>query len=110
MTNDNVIRNARFDQPKVEAEEAINDDGAGAIIMGKNGATQKPSRKKAPVKKPEIEDDKALVWSDGNLNWSGVGTLKVGFNVVSKESAEKWVTLRKVRNASVEEAKEYYGK
>ena len=94
-----------------EADESVNDDGAGALIMGKTGIVTKKSRK--PRSKPAVapvESDKTILISEGNIAWPGVGTLKVGFNVVSKTLAEKFVTLKKVREASVDEVKEYYGR
>lgn len=98
------------DNEKVE-QESTNDEAEGALIMGKTGITTKKSRKPRakPVVQP-VESDKIILVSEGNVNWPGVGSLKVGFNVVSKTAAEKFVTLKKVREASVDEVKEYYGR
>lgn len=94
----------------IEAPEQI-EDGVGALVMGNGGVTQKASRK--PRKKAElieIPETKTIVYSDGNISWPGVGTLKVGFNVVTNEAAAQWTTLKRVREASVEEVKEFYGR
>lgn len=86
------------------------EDGAGALIMGKTGVVQKPGRKPRKKAVEEIPSDKTIVFSQGNLDWTGVGKLTPGFNVVTKEAAAQWVTLKKVREASVEEVKEFYGR
>ena len=39
-----------------------------------------------------------------------LGALKVGYNIVSKEASEKWLTHRLVRIASPEEVASYYRK
>ncbi len=55
-------------------------------------------------------DEKVALYSLGNLHWQGVGQLVTGYNIVSKESSEKWLTLKKVRTATPEELASYYGK
>jgi hypothetical protein len=39
-----------------------------------------------------------------------LGDLKVGYNIVSKEASEKWITRKAVRIAQPEEVASYYGK
>jgi len=61
--------------------------------------------------KEEVKiNEKVAVYSLGNLHWQGVGQLITGYNIVSKESSEKWLTLKKVRSATPEELANYYGK
>ena len=62
------------------------------------------------VKEEVKTDKKVALYSLGNLHWQGVGQLVTGYNIVSKESSEKWLTLKKVRNATPEELASYYGK
>lgn len=62
---------------------------------------------KEEVKKKEKN---SAVFSKRNIFWNGVGTLKVGYNIVTGEDAEKWVTHKAVRIASPEEVARYYGK
>jgi len=94
---------------EVTAPEPV-EEGVGALVMGKTGVTQKQSRKPRKTVVAPVADDKTIVVSQGNIDWSEVGKLKAGFNVVTKEAAAKWVTLKKVREASVEEVKEFYGR
>ena len=62
------------------------------------------------VKEEVKTDKKVALYSLGNLHWQGVGQLVTGYNIVSKESSEKWLTLKKVRSATPEELANYYGK
>ena len=62
------------------------------------------------VKEEVKTDKKVALYSLGNLHWQGVGQLVTGSNIVSKESSEKWLTLKKVRTATPEELASYYGK
>lgn len=62
------------------------------------------------VKEEVKTDKKVALYSLGNLHWQGVGQLVTGYNIVSKESSEKWLTLKKVRTATPEELASYYGK
>jgi hypothetical protein len=55
--------------------------------------------------------DKVALYSTKNIHWgNGVGALKVGYNIVSKEASEKMVTHKAVRIATPEELASYYGK
>ena len=83
---------------------------------------EKPKPK--PVKKPKVEvapvvekqeavdmTDKVALYSTRNIHWgNGIGALKVGYNIVSKEASEKMVTHKAVRIATPEEVASYYGK
>ena len=96
-----------------ETEETATEpveEGVGAIVMGQSGIQTKKSRRprKQAAPKP-IEDDKMLVYSDGNIQFQRVGSVKVGFNVVSKTAGAEYIKHRKVREATTEEVKEYYG-
>jgi hypothetical protein len=60
--------------------------------------------------KTEILINKVALYSQRNLHMDNLGALKVGYNIVSKEASEKWLTHRLVRVASPEELAAYYGK
>ncbi len=59
--------------------------------------------------KSEPDDSKIAIHSEKNLYWNGVGSLKKGYNIVTKEVAEKWLTRRGIRQATPEEVASYYG-
>lgn len=60
--------------------------------------------------KAETLINKVALHSQKNLHMDNLGALKVGYNIVSKEASEKWLTHRLVRVASPEELAAYYGK
>lgn len=65
---------------------------------------------KAEKKDPEVGEQQVAVHATKNLHWQGVGKLKPGYNILSKEAAEKWLTNKHVREATPEEVATYYGK
>jgi hypothetical protein len=54
--------------------------------------------------------NKVALYSDRNIHMESLGALKVGYNIVSKEASEKWLTHRLVRIAQPEEVASYYAK
>jgi len=62
------------------------------------------------VGKEKTMKNKIALYSDRNLHMESIGALKVGYNIVSKEASEKWLTHRLVRIAPPEEVASYYGK
>lgn len=87
-----------------------NDDG----VIGSNAADrslgEKPVAKEVKEEPKADEDEKVAVWSKGNIRWTGVGALSKGYNIVTKEAAEKWLTREGIREATPEEVATYYGK
>jgi len=66
-------------------------------------------------KKQEILDntkpqEKVAIYSTKNLHWLNVGILERGYNIVTKDQSEKWLTRKDVRIATPEELVSYYGK
>jgi hypothetical protein len=55
------------------------------------------------------EDGKVALWSQKNVRWDGL-TVSKGYNIVTKEAADKWLTLDGIRIATPEEIVTYYGK
>lgn len=68
--------------------------------------------KKEPKEKKAKKTDanEVALYAIRNLHWSSVGSLEAGYNIVSKEESEKWLTHRAVRLASPEEVATYFGK
>ncbi len=69
-----------------------------------------PNTSESEVKNEKKEPEKVALYSTRNINWNGLGSLSVGYNIVSKEASEKMVTHKAVRIASPEEVASYYGK
>ena len=89
------------------------------VIASFVGERPKPKQKQEkPIVEPVVEikevvdmTDKVALYSTRNIHWgSGIGALKVGYNIVSKEASEKMVTHKAVRIATPEELASYYGK
>jgi len=64
---------------------------------------QKAKNKEEPV-------EKIALYSEKNLHWNGVGELEKGYNILSKEDSEKWLTRRDVRIATPDEVAKFYRK
>jgi hypothetical protein len=78
---------------------------AGDDAIGSAGAdrAKRPSAKAGP-KKPTV-----AIYSDRNVSWIGVGKVSKGYNIVTKEQAEKWLTRNHVREATPEEVASQFG-
>jgi hypothetical protein len=89
----------------------LNSEKEGSPISSRaaDAALSKP-KVQTETKKQPVKDDKAALWSSKNMRWTGVGALVKGYNIVTKEAAEKWLTRQGVRKASAEEVATYYGK
>jgi len=77
------------------------------VIASFHPNNKAPSDLKEEVKQPE---EKVALYSTRNIHWNGLGSLAVGYNIVSKEASEKMITHKAVRIASPEEVASYYGK
>jgi hypothetical protein len=54
--------------------------------------------------------EKVAVYSDKNLFKYGLGELKIGYNIVTKEASDFWVTHEAVRLATPEEVAKAYNR
>lgn len=54
--------------------------------------------------------EKIALYSIKNLHWNGIGDLIRGYNIVSKEESEKWLSRKEVRVATADEVAKFYGK
>jgi hypothetical protein len=55
-------------------------------------------------------EGKVALFSERNIFWNGVGEVVKGYNIVTKEVSEKWLTHDKVRTATPQEVAKHYGK
>ena len=69
---------------------------------------------KKPVAKKKADDTlkvkKVAVHSTRNMSWTGVGKVYRGYNIVTNEQAEKWLTKPNLRMATPEEVAQEFGK
>jgi hypothetical protein len=63
-----------------------------------------------PKEEEPDKNESVAVYSMKPLFWNGLGELKKGYNIVTKEASEKWTTHKAVRIATPSEVASYYGK
>lgn len=86
---------------------------APSIIQNDNGVIGSPHAERVfetVVEEPKENPNLTAVWSDKNIRWQGVGSLVKGYNIVTKEAAEKWLSRDGIREATPEEVATHYGK
>ncbi len=110
----------------VEAEEPKNVISSGSQRTGKkseevagitaveNGVigtgTVKPKPKNVVKQQDKPEVEKVAIYSSKNVTWTGVGKVYRGYNIVTKESADKWLTRDHTRVATPEELAKEFGR
>jgi hypothetical protein len=52
--------------------------------------------------------EKVAIYSNKNLFKNGLGELKIGYNIVTKEASDFWVTHKAVRTVTPEEVAQAY--
>lgn len=91
----------------VEKEEK---PGLGYVADGVMGSTVVPkSTAKKPVAAKTSKKDTVAVHSTRNVTWPGVGKVYTGYNIVTKEAADKWKTRDHIRVATPEEVAKEFG-
>jgi hypothetical protein len=63
-----------------------------------------------PAKVEVTPNEKVAIFSERNIFWNGVGEVVKGYNIVTKEVSEKWLTTNRVRIATPQEVAKHYGK
>lgn len=95
--------------PSFAAKEV---QAVGPVANGAIGVTKvtKVENKPAPAKKKETTEEKVAVFSTKNVTWAEVGKVYRGYNIVTKEAADKWLTRDHIRIATPEEVAKEFGK
>lgn len=97
------------DQKVISVPESRKSDKASAdsVINNTIGASIPEELKKSePAKKAEPK--KVALYSTRNVMWDGVGEVFRGYNFVTPEQAELWLTRIHIREATPEEIKEAF--
>jgi len=86
--------------------------GIGIVGDGAMGSTTVPAtpKPKAAAKKAVVKEDTVAIHSTRNVTWSGVGKVYSGYNIVTKDQADKWLTRSHVRLATPQEVAQGFGK
>ena len=99
---------ANVDQQEEEPKPVVVDDIApvAEVEVAKPAKVETKKKTKEPV---ASEQDIVAVFSTKNVTWSGVGKVYRGYNIVSQEEADKWVTRDHIRLATPQEVAKEYG-
>lgn len=60
-------------------------------------------------KEEKTPDNKVAILSEKNMHWQGIGSISKGYNIVTKEAADKWLTRKGIREATPQEVATHYG-
>lgn len=94
-----VVEAPAAEEP-VQALGFLNSGAIGSMAADGPKKTIKPAHQSA---------DKVAIYSTKNVRWEEVGSLSRGYNIVTKEQADKWLTRSHVRTATPEEIKKVLG-
>jgi phage I-like protein len=95
---------------EAEATEEVAEEKEEPVLVEEkvfDVAEEKPA-KAAKTEKKLAEKTVALL-STRNVNWNGVGSVQVGYNIVTEEQAEKWLTRNHITLATPEDVAKGYG-
>lgn len=110
MTIEELVGKTVFELKSYAKKNNINLDGATTKLeILETIGSFIPDPKKEVVE-PSKTNEKVALYSSKTLHWARVGQLIPGYNIVTKEASEKWLTRKQVRLATPEELANYYGK
>ena len=92
--------------PGQPAEEVAGITSVENGVIGTGKVARKP---KAAAAKETPKAEKVAVHSTRNVTWPNVGKVYRGYNIVTKEQADKWLTRDHVRLATPEEVAKEFG-
>jgi hypothetical protein len=98
--NDVISSDKMATSPNVSV--VSNDDN----VIGSGSADKKEIAKSKTAK----EKNTVAVHSTRNVTWAGVGKVYRGYNIVTKEASDKWLTRDHIRLATPEEVARDFGK
>lgn len=102
----NVITSARQNTSVDDGTVA----GITAVENGVIGTGRVVKKSKTLSKKEEVKVEKVAIHSTKNVTWSGVGKVYRGYNLVTPEQAEQWLTRSHIRTATPEEVAREFNK
>lgn len=103
------------EEPAVEVKPVITapvptpKPGLGFVGNGAMGVATFKEEKKPVAKKAEKKKETVAIHSTRNVTWAEVGKVYIGYNIVTKEAADKWLTRDHTRLATPEEVAQEFG-
>jgi len=99
---------ARVDQAEETEEITVEETAKEEVKVEEVVKPVKTETKKKA--KPEEDSEKIIaVFSTKNVTWNGVGKVNRGYNIVTQEEADQWVTRSHIRLATPQEVAKEYG-
>lgn len=104
-TDNNVISSKSINNKKTsrKSNTKANEDGVITVGSADNFKNKKFENKNVS------QENKTAIHSQKNMHWNGVGSVKSGYNIVTKEAADLWLTRKGIRKATAEEVASHYG-
>jgi len=94
----------KTEEPVIKLEEKTTSGPGMAVVPGGAiGSTTIPGKPKKTTEKVVNEKEKVAIYSSKTVNWQGVGEVKRGYNIVTKDKADIWLKRGHVRIATPEE-------
>lgn len=95
-------------RPGKKSEEVAGITAVANGVIGTGSVKPKPKNVVKQQDKPEVE--KVAIYSSKNVTWTNVGKVYRGYNIVTKDQADKWLTRDHVRIATPQEVAQEFGK
>ncbi len=93
------------------ARSSAEKQALGSVAEGVIGvSTTAPAPKKKAVAPKAKKSETVAIYSTRNVTWNGVGKVYIGYNIVDKAAADKWLSRSHTRLATPEEVAKEFGK
>lgn len=102
----NVVTNVRQNISTGDGTVA----GITAVENGVIGTGKVVKKPKTASTKAEPKVEKVAIHSTKNVTWNGVGKVYKGYNLVTPEQAEQWLTRSHIRTATPQEVAREFNK
>ena len=106
-SDEGVIGSPDTKRDGVKKVGAIGTVKNGIIGSGKVDKQDKKSAEKKASAKPDT--NKVAVHSTRNVDWPGVGKVSKGYNIMTQEQADQWITRNHIRIATPQEVAGEFG-
>ncbi len=116
--NENIVLETVLED-EITIPTEISEEAVAEIIVEEKEevvpeVVEKPVAPKVEEKKPQApkaakKAQKIAVHSTRNVTWSEVGKVYIGYNIVTQEQADKWLTRDHIRLATPEEVAKEFG-
>ena len=101
----NVVGSEKvYAQKRVPKSNTKADDNNVTTVVSADTFKNKEFRKDT-----QTPEGKVAIHSEKNMHWNGIGGITKGYNIVTKEAAQQWLTRKGIRQATPEEVASYYG-